>query len=61
MKQIIVLLLVLLGAFSCRPKNKEGRHEILRIRNDSDKDLYYTQLVILYYPLIILWDKPLHL
>ncbi|WP_018339093.1 hypothetical protein [Butyricimonas synergistica] len=43
MKQIIVLLLVLLGAFSCRPKNKEGRHEILRIRNDSDKDLYYTQ------------------
>lgn len=43
MKQIIVLLLVLLGAFSCRPKNKEGRHEILRIRNDSDKDLFYDR------------------
>ena len=43
MKQIIVLLLVLLGASSCTPKNKEGQHEILQIRNDSDKDLYYTR------------------
>ena len=44
MKQIVVLLLIIIGVFSCRePKNKEGRHEILRIRNNSDKNLYYTQ------------------
>ena len=44
MKQLVVLLLIFISILSCRrPSNKEGRHEILRIRNDSDKDLYYTQ------------------
>ena len=43
MKQIVVLLLIIIVFFSCRKLgNKEGRHEILRIRNNSDKDLYYT-------------------
>ncbi|WP_148375556.1 MULTISPECIES: hypothetical protein [Butyricimonas] len=42
MKQLVVLLLIFISILSCRrPSNKEGRHEILRIRNDSDKDLYY--------------------
>lgn len=42
MKQAVVLLLIFIGVFSCKPQNKEGQHEILRIKNDSDKNLYYT-------------------
>ena len=44
MKQLVVLLLIFISILSCRrPSNKEGRHEILRIRNDSDKDLFYDR------------------
>lgn len=44
MKEAVLSILISLLISGCvKYKNEPGRHEILRINNNSDKDLYYTE------------------